>query len=221
MACSQCLGIERQFDDPTARRELRRYNRRGPPKSTRLLLDALRAEGVTGRSFLDIGGGIGAIQHELMAAGAAGGTHADASPAYLEASRDEAERRGHGDRINYLEGDFVEVREDAPPADIVTLDRVLCCYPEMPALVDASAARARRLYAIVFPRERTMIRLGIALINLVQRIRRHPFRVFLHATEAVEARVRTHGLSKSFHATTFLWQVTVFSRPEECPATGD
>ncbi|MDH5588764.1 MAG: class I SAM-dependent methyltransferase, partial [Gemmatimonadota bacterium] len=156
MACRQCEGIEAFFDDGVARRELRRYRRKGVGGTTRILLEALRSPsagtGVAGRSFLDIGGGVGAIQHELMAAGATHGTHADASPAYLDAARSEGERRGHADRVRYVLGDFVDVADDIEPADVVTLDRVVCCYPDMPALVDASASRALESYGLVFPR---------------------------------------------------------------------
>ena len=45
----------------------------------------------------------------------------------------------------------MEVAARVPSADVVVLDKVICCYPDMPALVQASAAKARRLYAIVVP----------------------------------------------------------------------
>jgi hypothetical protein len=62
--CSQCNAIEKQFDDREAQRQLRRLRRRGPARTTRLLIDAVRqALGNTaqrGLSLLDIGAGIGA-----------------------------------------------------------------------------------------------------------------------------------------------------------------
>lgn len=99
MTCAQCSGIERFFDARVARRELRQYRRKGPSKTTRMLIDALSREGVAGASFLDIGAGVGAVHHELTAAGASGGTCVDASPAYLAAARDESTERGHVERI--------------------------------------------------------------------------------------------------------------------------
>lgn len=213
MTCRQCVGIERMFDEATARRELSRYRRRGPSPSTRLLLDAVIRQGVRDCTFLDVGGGIGAIQYELLAAGASSGVHADASPAYLDAARSEATRRGLGGRMRYLTGDIVEMGDEAADADVVTLDRVLCCYPHMDAMVDATARRARRVYALVLPRERWLVRMGAFLLNVVQRIRRHPFSFYLHPTAAVEGRVRAHGFEKSDHSSTFLWQVVVFTRP--------
>jgi magnesium-protoporphyrin O-methyltransferase len=169
---------------------------------------------VGGRSFLDVGGGVGAIQHGLMAAGASHGTHVDASPAYLAAARSEAERLGHADGMRYVEGDAVTLAPDLDPADLVVLDRVLCCYDDMPALVDATASHARLLYGLVLPREHLPMRFAIAALNLIQRIRRRPFNVFLHGTAAVEARVRRHGFRKILHAHSPLWQIHLYRKDD-------
>ncbi len=217
MTCPQCIGIQKLFDDATARRELRRWQRRGPPKSTALLLqgldEALAPDGGTsGLTFLDIGGGIGAIQHALMDRGAAGGTHVDASPAYLQVSRGEAEARGYAHLIRYVEGDFVELAPTLTAADIVTLDRVVCCYPDMPALLDAAASRATSVLGLVFPRDHILNRLGVRAINLVQALRRHPFRVYLHPPEAVHTRLEAQGFRRSSEARTLLWHAWVYRR---------
>ena len=98
MDCCQCHGIEEQFDHAEAARKLREYRRSGPARTTRLLLDELAREGVAGLTLLDIGGGIGAIQHALLKAGAAHATDIDASTAYLAAAREEASRQGHARR---------------------------------------------------------------------------------------------------------------------------
>jgi 23S rRNA G2069 N7-methylase RlmK/C1962 C5-methylase RlmI len=50
-----------------------------------------------GASSLNIGGGVGAIYHQLLASGARTAVHVDVSPGYLNAAREEAERRGHAD----------------------------------------------------------------------------------------------------------------------------
>ena len=143
MTCCHCQGVARVFDEKMAKRQLRHYRRKGPGKGTRQLIDEVAADGVEGRTFIDIGGGVGAIQHDLMERGAVGGTSADASPAYLAAARAEAEVRGYADRIRYVEGDFVERAGEVDPADLVTLDRVVCCYPDMPALLVAAARLTR------------------------------------------------------------------------------
>ena len=200
------------FDEKMARRQLRHYRRKGPGKGTRKLIEAVAGDGVEGRTFIDIGGGVGAIQHDLMARGAVGGTSADASPAYLAAVRGEAEARGYGDRIRYVEGDFVERAAEVDAADLVTLDRVVCCYPDMPALVGAAARLTRRTLGLVMPRGTWFIRGGVAIVNLFQRLRRHPFRVYVHDPGEVEAVVGEYGLQRRHMREGVVWRVAVYGR---------
>ncbi len=213
MNCSShCAGIESEFDAKTASRDLKRYRRKGPLESTQMLLDALRREGVEGMTLLDIGGGVGAIHHELLDSGVSSATHVDVSSAYLEAARAEARRRGHESCVSFLHGDFVELAPELPPADIVTLDRVICCYPDMHRLVGLSAARAQRLYALVYPRDSWWLRPLFPLSNLYFRLRRCSFRIYDHPPEEVDAVVREQGLEQRFRGTTPLWQVVVYAR---------
>ena len=75
MKCCQCQGIESQFNGKQAAKELNSYRRRGPRKSTRMLIEALGAEGVNGMTPLDIGGGVGTIQHGLLGTGVSSSTN--------------------------------------------------------------------------------------------------------------------------------------------------
>ncbi len=210
MQCCHCQGIESLFTEKAARRELRSYRRKGPTKSTRALLAALESAGVRDRSLLDIGGGVGAIQHELMQAGASGVTNVDASTAYLKAVQEEADRRGYADRATYLHGDFVDLAARVEAADIVTLDRVICCYPDMERLVGLSSARSRALYGLVYPRRTWYLKLFRQLANAYFRLRRNPFRVFLHRSEDVDAAARRSGLEPRSNGRSGIWQVAVY-----------
>lgn len=140
-----------EYDEKLAASDLRRYRSKGLQPWTRALIDAIKAEGVEGATLLDIGGGIGAIHHELLDAGAAHATCVEASTAYLEAARDETERRGNTSRVTFNLGDFVDLAGSVPPADIVTLDRVVNSYPDAYRLVEVSADHAQRLYGLVVP----------------------------------------------------------------------
>ncbi|MGH2484724.1 MAG: class I SAM-dependent methyltransferase [Ktedonobacterales bacterium] len=212
MDCCQCQGIEGLFNRRQAERDLKRYQRKGPARGTSILLDALRRQGVTGATLLDIGGGIGAIQLELLGSGAASATDVDASTAYLATARAEGARRGYGDRVTYQHGNFVELASAVAEADIVTLDRVICCYHDMRGLVGASAGKAQRLYGLVYPRDAWFVRAGAVVINLMLRLQRNPFRFFPHRTHAVEAALREAGLERRFHGKAGFWQVAVFAR---------
>ncbi len=217
MICSQCCGLDAFFSEKFAARELRRYRRRGPIASTRLLIELLKGQGVRGASVLDVGGGIGAVQHELLKAGAVSTTDIDGSQAYINAARREAQRLGHADRMSFRHGDFVDLADEIDGADIVTLDRVICCYPDMPSLVDSSTAHARRLYGLVFPRTHWLTRTAFPVLNLFMRLRRCSMRVYLHAPAEVRRAVETGGFALQTSRRTLLWQVEVYCRTGASP----
>jgi hypothetical protein len=212
MNCCQCKGIEDLFDQKLVEKELKDYRSNGPEKTTRMMVGALKAENVQGLSLLDIGGGVGAVQHALIDAGVADAVDVDASQAYIHAARDEAKRRGILDKIRFWHGNFVEIAPQLEPVDIVTLDRVVCCYPDMENLVRLSAARAKKLYGLVYPRDAWWVKAGIYALNLFFRLRRSPFRTFVHPTQSVDALIRGQGLRPYFYRRTLVWQVVVYSR---------
>jgi len=205
--------FDRQFDARHAAAKLRTYRRNGPVGLTRLLIDALAAAGVDGLTVLDIGGGVGAVHHELLRSGAASAVDVDASRAYIAVAREEAERQGHADRVRYLAGDFVALADTVEPADLVALDRVVCCYEDMAALVGRSAMLARRRYGLVYPRDSWLGRIGTAVINAQFRLTRSPFRTYIHRTAEVEAILASHGLVRRIHRTTLVWQLDIYERP--------
>ena len=210
--CRHCQGLDSLFDDKTAQKELKAYRKKGPSKTTQMLVDALKKENVAGMSLLDSGGGVGALQHELLNAGVGSSTHVDASASYLEASRQEAEQLGYADNTAYAFGNFVDLAPEIQPADIVTLDRVICCYPDMPALVELSSARATSFYAVVYPRDTWWMKLGMAAINFGSWLLRKPYRFFVHPTASVNAIVNNIGLKQITRQKTFIWQVAVYKR---------
>jgi SAM-dependent methyltransferase len=215
MSHCQCVGIEKCFNSQRVSRELARYRRSGPLKNTRLLVEALQLQGagVAGLTLLDIGGGVGAIVHGLLHAGVRQAADVDASAAYLAAAREEAERRRLADRVTFQHGDFVALASAISPADIVTLDRVICCYEDMPALVRLSAARAERLYGVVYPRDPWWVRILNRPYALILRLLRTPLRFYIHSSTAVDAIIRGQGLERRFYRKAGLWQIVVYARP--------
>lgn len=207
-----CEGYESQFGAQHAAKDLKRYRAKGPDKTTRQLLDALREHGVQGASVLDIGAGIGAVHHELLSSGARSATHVDVTGAHIRAAQEEATRQGHTGQVKFVQGDFVAVAADVPPADIVTLDRVICCYPDMERLVSLSAKKAGRLYGAVYPRERWFVKAFVALGNRMRQIRGNAFRSYVHSVDAIDAALERQGLGKRNVRETFVWRVVVYSR---------
>jgi magnesium-protoporphyrin O-methyltransferase len=211
--CACAVGNE--FGERAARQDRDAYRRKGPDRTTGWLIEGLRGgpDGtVEGLTILDIGAGVGAVHLDLLAAGAASAVDVDGSPAYVAVARGEAERQAVSDRVTYVTGDFVERAPDLEPADLVALDRVICCYPDMEALVRESVARARLRYGVVYPRDPAWIRAAGGLANAVSRLFRQHFRLWIHPTAGVDAIVRAAGFAPRLERRTLLWQVVVYER---------
>jgi magnesium-protoporphyrin O-methyltransferase len=224
-----------EFGEKAAARGARTYRRSGPVRTTRWLLHGLGVPAAAGPSgdpgvsdatsapmpgagdvasltVLDIGAGVGAVHLELLRAGAASAVDVDGSPAYVAVARAEAARLGVDDRIAYAIGDFVELAPSIQPADLVALDRVVCCYPDMGELVGLSVARARRRYGLVYPRDTWWIRVGGRAFNLASRLARQRLRLWIHRTADVDAIVRAAGFTPRLVRTGLFWQVVVYER---------
>ena len=211
MDCCQCQGIEQVFDTKMARKDLEKYHKKGPAKTTRFLLNWIKQSGENGLTLLDVGGGVGMIQHELLQARVVEtAVHVDGSPSYLQTSREEAQRLGHTDRVTYQHGNFVDLTSALDTADIVTLDRVLCCYHDMPALLNAAASRSNKYIGLVFPQDRWWFKWAIGVQNLFLRLTKNPFRLFIHSTKEVDARLHQLGFQRQARETTFIWQSMLY-----------
>jgi len=201
------------YDEKRAASELRKYREKGPIPSTQALIEALKAEGIEGMTLLDIGGGVGAIEHELLDAGVTRATSVDASAPYLDAARQEAASRGHDGRVTYVHGDFVDLADSIPPADIVTVDRVLNVYPDWERLAGLAATRAQRLLGLVYPRDTRMTRLVVSGMNLMLRLQGKPVRAAIRPGDTIERIARENGLAP--HVAEDVgpaWHVAVFRR---------
>ena len=212
MPCNCCEITDTAFSEAEARSELRSYRKHGPEKHTELLLDAIRSLKLKNADLLDIGGGIGAIHHELLEDVARQATHVDASSAYLKEARDETARRGHRERVNFIHADFTDVASELPKVDLVTLDRVVCCYPDFRGLLRAAAEHSRRAVALTYPRETWYLRFGLRVINFFQGLRKDPFRVFLHPIAEMDALLRSEGFERVTLRRLFVWEMALYQK---------
>ena len=137
--------------------------------------------------MLEVGGGVGAIQLELLKAGAARAVNVELSPAYEDEAARLARAAGLDEQVERRVFDFAACPDESEPADFVILHKVVCCYPDYGALVSAAARRARRVLVLTFPRGVWWNRAGFSAINALQRLRRQEFRVYVHDPDAVLA----------------------------------
>ena len=212
MPCNCCEITDNAFSEAEARAELRGYRRRGPAEHTKLILNAIRALNLKNADLLDIGGGIGAIHHELLKDVAHEATHVDASSAYLKQAKEEAARRGHNERVNFIHADFTVVAPELQQADIVTLDRVVCCYPDFRGLLKAAADHSQRALAFTYPRETWYLRIAFKIMNFFQGLRRDPFRVFLHPVAEMDSLLKGAGFERVSLRRLFVWEMALYQR---------
>ena len=188
-------------------------------KVTVHLLDALEQAGLGERSVLDLGCGIGDLAIETVRHGAASARGFDLSPKAIEQARRLAAERGVGDRTTFEVGDAAEL--DLPRADVVVLNRVFCCYPDVNALLERSLAAAGSVYAFTVPRSKGVAgafgRVLTARSNLWSRLRRKRyagFRVYIHDVERIDTRVRAQGFVQvRREIRRFAWDLAVYARP--------
>lgn len=209
-----CSTTKRQFNPRVAARDVRRYRRKGPPVTTRLLRDGLRAAGLLSGTLLDIGSGIGALTLELLELGVQRAVAIDASEAYVSAARDEAQRRGRAEAVDWQYGDFVSRASEFAPATVVTLDRVVCCYPAHEPLLVEGVRRAERWFAISYPRDRWYVRAVMGLENAARRLVRNPFRTFVHPAGAMERLIRGGGFRLVSRRGTMAWRADVYVKTQ-------
>jgi magnesium-protoporphyrin O-methyltransferase len=211
--CDETCCFDEIFGEGDARSELRQLRRSGPRSTSRQLIDGLAGGDPTGLTVLDIGAGVGAVHLELLGRGAASAVDIDASSAYIAASREEAARRGLLDLVRYEKADFVTVAGDLEPADLVALDRVVCCYRDMPGLLDRAARLTRRRLGLVLPRDTWLMRSFETLGAGWFRLRRKAYRPYVHRIAAVDAVVASAGLRPLSRRQGLLWLMIVYERP--------
>jgi 2-polyprenyl-3-methyl-5-hydroxy-6-metoxy-1,4-benzoquinol methylase len=172
----------------------------------------LEQHGIAGATVLEVGGGVGELQIELLKRGAARSVNLELSPAYdKEAGRllrdagveGRAERRLH---------DLAADPDLVGTADVVVLHRVVCCYPDYEQLLEAAANHARRLLVFSYPPRNRVSRLLVAAGNLLFKLRRMDFRTFAHPPARMLAVVEEQGLRRSYAHHPLVWQIAGFER---------
>jgi magnesium-protoporphyrin O-methyltransferase len=213
--CCQPRAYERIFGAKQARLDANRYRKRGLGGTARDLVEL--AGDVSGATVLEVGGGVGAIEVELLSAGAERATNVEISGEYEEEAAKLLAERGLADRVDRRVVDFV--LEPVEPHDVVVMHRVVCCYPDVDGLVGAAAARTRRRMVLTYPRGRPWNRLGVGVINLFLRVSRSDFRVFVHPVARMASAAERKGLAlERREGRGLIWENAAFAR---LPMPGD
>lgn len=200
------------FTPRAARRSLRRYRQRGLDDIERRMFETASADGLEGARVLEIGGGVGAIQAELLEAGAERGEIIELVAAYEPYARELARDRGLEDRTSFRVEDVLDSTETVEPAEVVVLNRVVCCSRDGVRLAGVSARLARRTLVLSFPRERALVKAGMRLVNVGMRLMGRSFRVFVHPRASLLAAAEAEGLRLDESGHGFFWEFVALRR---------
>ena len=211
-SCCNSRGCDEFFTSRMARRAAERYRQKGIDKTAQRMLAFLEEHGIEGATVLEIGGGVGEMQIELLKRGAARTVNLELSPGYDdEAMRLVREARVDGRAERRLH-DIAADPGSVEPADVVVLHRVVCCYPDYERLLSAATDHARRLLVFSYPPRNVLSRLLLGAQNLLFRLRRREFRVFAHPPAQMLAVVEERGLLLAYTHRPVVWQIAGFER---------
>jgi 2-polyprenyl-3-methyl-5-hydroxy-6-metoxy-1,4-benzoquinol methylase len=209
--CCDPRGCDRVFNDQFAQRLARRYRRRGLDPTAQRIVDLIAEQGLDGATVLEVGGGIGAIQVELLKRGAARTTNLELSPAYEKEARQLLREAGLADRAERRIIDIAAAPDDVEPADVVVLHRVVCCYPDYAKLLGAAAGHARRQVIFSHPPRNLASQAILGAQNLYFRLRGSSFRVFVHPPKAMLDILAARGLTTATVRRNAVWRIAAAS----------
>jgi magnesium-protoporphyrin O-methyltransferase len=210
--CCNARGCDRLFNEKFARRMAKRYRKRGLDRTSRRMVAFLEARGLEGATVLEVGGGVGEIQIELLERGAARTVNLELSPGYDDVAVQLLREHGLEGRAERRLQDIAVEPESVEPADVVVLHRVVCCYPDYERLLGAVAGHARQAVVFSYPPRNAMSRTWVAAANLVLRVMRREYRTFAHPPRAMLEVLEQRGLRKTFARSSLVWQVAGLER---------
>jgi magnesium-protoporphyrin O-methyltransferase len=219
MNCSCCPpgninDLDKTFNAARAAADARDYLKNGLGKRGRKLIHYLLAAGGRPFTVLDVGCGAGAAHHELLRHGAAGqAIGVDASSAFLAVAAENAARLGLAAAATYHHADFALQAGAFEPADVVLMDRVICCYPHLQQLLGAAAAHTHRYLALTFPLDRWWLRLPVRLVDGFLTLFGSGYHPYVHRHADVIAIAAAAGLHPVHRDRSTVWQIMVFARP--------
>jgi magnesium-protoporphyrin O-methyltransferase len=215
--CCSPKGYRWVFSERNARADANRFRRKGLDPTSRRIVDYLKQRGVEGRTMLEVGGGVGAIQIELLKAGVTRAVSVELTPTYEQVALELLREAGLEDRVERRVMDFARTSSEFDSADIVIMNRVLCCYPDMPVLAGAAAAHTGEVLVMSFPKRTWWTRSVLTLGNFALWVARRQFHIFIHRPDQVLAEAERHGLRAALDSEGVFWQVTAAQRTSAAP----
>ena len=205
-------GYDSTFGDRFARRMARRYRKRGLSPAARGISTFLIERGIAGATLLEIGGGVGELQIDLLRQGAARATNLEISGSYEAEATALLEQAGMQGRVDRRQLDIARAPDEVATADVVVLHRVVCCYPDYQRLLSAAGSKAGRVLVFSHPPRNLASRTVMAWENTWRRVKGDSFRTFVHPPRDMLAVLADAGLRPTYQWRGFGWRVVGLER---------
>ena len=189
------------------------YRKRGLGETAVAIAESVGGAGLEGSSVLEIGCGFGALSLELVRRGASAAIGIDLSSKMIQMANRLASDKGLSDHVSFRLGDGATSK--LPASAVVILDTVLCCYPDMTALIENSSSAAKNFYAISMPDDNRFATRALMLLLPLQRLifRRSGFRFFIHRTQEIRGDLESRGFRLASESPAgWIWSVWVFRK---------
>jgi 2-polyprenyl-3-methyl-5-hydroxy-6-metoxy-1,4-benzoquinol methylase len=200
------------FSGRFARRQSKRYERRGLTPAAQNIVDFAASQGIEGATVLEIGGGVGQLQVELLRRGAARVTNLEISENYEAEAARLLEQEEMTDRVTRRFLDIAEAPDEVEPADVVVLHRVVCCYPDYAKLLSVAAGHARKALVYSHPAANIANRVQFRAENLYRRLRGNDFRAFIHPPSGMVRAAESDGMTVDYRSHAWDWDVVGLTR---------
>ena len=211
MSCCTTDGANKFFSKG-AKRYAKTFLKKGPDKASTHLILLLTRCGIASKSVLDIGCGVGGVHLTLLKNGASSATGTDVAEGMLAKAKELAATMGFTDKVRYFHGDVAAANGSIPSADIVVLDKVLCCSDDPDTLITKSTEKCREFYAVSYPRGTTLARMAFRIPERLGTLMRWSFHPYYYEPALLDDTIRRSGFEEASAATTVIWQVKVFRR---------
>jgi magnesium-protoporphyrin O-methyltransferase len=207
-----CCGADLFFNKKMAAKEYKNYLKKGPSKATSKIIDQLAEKDVAGKSLVDVGGGIGALQWWFLKKGGKHTTDIDASSGYLKQAEIHAAKNGWQEQSRFLLGDCIEIYDEIETVDFITLDKVVCCYPNYKEILNATCKKSTGLVSLSYPMD-GIIAQGIKrLADLFFMLLGNPYRPFIHSVKEIRSIFAENGYNRVSYNLAFPWHVETYER---------
>ena len=191
---------------------MKKFNRRGAGKPTKKLLKLLLDQDVKEKTLLDIGGGIGAIQWSFLKNGGKRTMDVDASNGYIHVAKAHAHENNLTNKADFLMGNFVDNSEEIGVHDFVTLDKVVCCYPDYKTLLGLALEKCDQTVGLVFPLGGPISKVTAMFENLYFFFKKNPFQTYIHSPREIENFIISKGFALAKKKISFPWHVQVYTK---------